>query len=213
MGGRGANYNQTVVKDFYTHNGYSTENDSEVDSFLGLGNGGDTDKWLSSLTDKEKKTISKYALGDFKDINNAMEYENIMFNTSEYKKGKIIKSALDKAVLSKDIIVHRGDFGGLIPNVYGKDVNYILSNVKKGMTFTSPRFVSTSPNKPYENRLISYNIKVPRGNGRGAYIKTLSQEKQKENEYLINANTKYKITKVKRTKNSNDQVTIDLEII
>jgi len=126
-----------------------------------------------------------------------------------YKKGTAIQKALLKYDLKKPITVHRGDDGGLIPNGQNKTPAELKKMLKVGMEFTSNNFVSTSANSPFRLKPVQYNIKVPKGK-RGAYVKGVSSFKN-ENEFLLKANTKYRVTKVTGGQ-KNNKIFVTLEI-
>jgi len=222
-GGRGRRRRrdeETKPVDYYeTRDKYEdSKNNDKVDAMFGYGNGGETDRWEKTLSNEEINEIKSYSGEVYENINEALREEK--FDSEYYEKGMIIQGAIEKFNLKQDIIVHRGDAGGFIPTTYGMTREKILQTFKKGDTFVQPTLISTSPNRPFENRMFAYNIKVPKGK-RGAYIRGISHFGSGENEFLIKAGTKYRITKIEplkekvygKYKESDWRLLVELEVI
>ena len=216
MGGRGSaltTRKSEHYSDFMRGSKSSQENEEQIDKindFFGAGNGGETDRWLNSLTDLEKHRITEYTGSDFENINEALRDEKTY--STAYKRGMEIQKSLENFDLKRNILVRRGDVGGLIPDTYGMTIDNMASMVKamKGQTFHTRSLVSTSPNKHFATKPFIYHIKVPKGKGRGAYVNPISYFKNSENEFLLKYRTKMRVDGCKKV---GDQLVINLSVV
>lgn len=199
-GGRGSSTKQVPhnYQDFYHgHTSYSDEeleDSKKAETLLGYGNGGETDKWMNSLDKDERDSIEVYTDSWYVKINEVSREKDV--HSMYYEDVVNIHKALNKSVLTHNIVVHRGDDGGAfgIKNDMSREDFTKAMKSKEGTMVKFGNFISTSPTRPW-NRRIAYHINVPKGKGRGAYIKGLSSH-MSEHEYLLNNNLKYRIDKV-----------------
>lgn len=214
MGGRGAGFGRSDSRDWeaggsYTNgkkivDGYSVFGDYKAaDAAFGFsaadGSGsGDNDKWIASLTKKERSELEKYGFGaSYYSINEQLRKEQVSKNMS----GRVnaIERAIDKAELKEPIIVSRASGDDLlrglgvesiytIPNKPGdssdairlgmRSASELVSMVNKniGSVVVDKAFTSTtakSGNTSWQDSALNnfvYHIKVPAGKGIGAYV-------------------------------------------
>ena len=167
------------------------EDTKRAEKYLGYGNGGDTDKWLGGLSESNKMDVNVYTGYSYKDVNKAMREHDT--KSDYWELGQSIKKSLSQATLSKGIVVHRGDDGAMFnfkPTSTPEEMVASLRG-KSGKTFTIDNFLSTSTTDPFTGQ-VQYHINVPKGKGRGAYIKKMSNYPT-ENEFLLNSSTKYRL--------------------
>lgn len=152
-------------------------------------------KWVSSLSQAEEKTVSEYTADLYADVNNYLRGhgEKLGNARQEYVDNSIknLDSALQKFDNPSDFVTYRA----IKPEAFsGVDLNSLV-----GKEYTDKAYMSTSPllNSSAVNKNLLMEIKVPGGQNRGAYINKLAgQYKDKEYEYLLPRNSKFKIVGV-----------------
>lgn len=174
----------------------------EVNKFFG-GEGGLLERkksveqqWLKNLSTDESQAIAYYCADGYYDVNAYFR----QVAGSEYidadamkEFAKNLDSAINKFNLSENITVYRG-----IDNDALKDLD--LNNLI-GSIYEDKGYMSTSPIHAdiVERRDALLEIQVPSGQGRGAYVNSLSGFKDDEYEFLLKRGTKCKITSVDLT--------------
>lgn len=174
----------------------SFANVDEAEKVLGKPNfPGPLDDWNDQIAPKHKHAIKQYT-GFWSSKINGIERGSIFktdLNPQEYNQARqyssLIEEALDKYELKQDIVVHRQVSKSLLSEL----------QASKGSLFIDSGFLSTTVVKDSVDRQDSIDmvIKVPKGKGRGAYIKHLS-EHPFENEFLINSHSVYTVDNVKK---------------
>lgn len=193
MGGRGSSSKKAKknerFEDFFRSEDYDAEN-----SFFGVFNKGDNDKWYDSLSKFEKSNIISYTGSKYTDINKYLRDPDGFAGSDSYKKelkrqAGDIQAAITKTPLKKNIVVHRYDNGGFL----GKNV----SDVIIGQTITSKQFISTSTRRKTGFGHIGYDIRIKKGSKAGQYIAGMSYYST-EKEFLIKHGAKFKVTGVSK---------------
>lgn len=189
-------YDKMLSKRQHVHKQFETK--KEIDNFfISDDNGHCTTKqhishrrWLSSLTPHQKHVIQDYTIYGYKSINSYLRgLENRGLNI-DYVKGQV--RALDKAIadysLERPIITYRSIHSEYVLPVSG-DISQLI-----GATYTEQAFMSTSPypNSPALNKDLLMTIKLPSGNGIGAYISEFNE--LSEVEFLVARNSKFYVT-------------------
>lgn len=190
MGGRGSSSKKRIRSkeerfEDLIGSDYGTEN-----SFFGVFNQGDNDKWYDSLSQFEKLNINSYTGNKYKDINKYLRNPDVFEESDSYKKelrrqANDIQAAITKVPLQKSIVVHRYDDGGFL----GKNI----SEVEVGKTITSKQFISTSTRRQTGFGHIGYDIRIRKGSKAGQYIGGMSKFGS-EKEFLLKYGAKFKIT-------------------
>lgn len=158
----------------------------------------DYKEWNIKLSDEEKDAMFMYSGAEYRTLNTALRKSEERKLTKK-QKNRIEK--LDKVIenfnLSKPVTVYR---------VVEPE---IASKITK--TFQDKAFLSTSLDKKailhHDYALLEINI--PKGKGRGAYINDHSMYKNKEYEFLLKRNSKFKVTSKKKEK-GRTIITMDL---
>lgn len=179
----------------YTGKAKSFESTEEIEKFFGESGApllerrkNPAQQWQFSLSATQKKYIHHYTADMYGDINNYLRGR-------EYEKSYNVKEAvenLDKAIedfpLSEDIRVFRA----INPDAFkGKDLKKLIGEryTDKGYMSSSPYLYSTGVNKD-----LVFDIVVPKGKGRGAWVNGLSGFKGKEYEFLLKRGGNFVIT-------------------
>ena len=179
----------------YTGKAKSFESTEEIEKFFGESGApllerrkNPAQQWQFSLSATQKKYIHDYTADMYGDINNYLRGR-------EYGKSYYVKEAvenLDKAIedfpLSEDIRVFRA----INPDAFkGKDLKKQIGEryTDKGYMSSSPYLYSTGVNKD-----LVFDIVVPKGKGRGAWVNGLSGFKGKEYEFLLKRGGNFVIT-------------------
>lgn len=141
------------------------------------------EKWRDNITSAELDATIEYTGSAYTSINNALRKD------TGYYKDTIneIDKSISKFNLKQDIIVYRGVSsaafdGGVIP-----EVGTILQD-KGFMSTTVRKSVASDFDKGY-----ILKINVPKGKGRGAYVKSISNYPN-EHEFLMKRSSKLKVT-------------------
>ncbi len=158
-------------------------------------------RWLDNLSTDEREAISWYAADGYGDINdywrkrNGWEY----ISSNVVKASEKIDSAISKFELKENIKVYRGVGqifeDSIIEKGKWSDIHEIV-----GKTYHDSGYGSTtvlSGNSVAKSKPVLFEIDIPAGKGRGAYINKLAgQNEDIEYEFLIARNSDFKITDV-----------------
>lgn len=159
--------------------------------------------WQGAIDEAEEKSVVKYT-GSYYEVINGMERQTYTYSEGTIAEAKIhssnISSAISKFELADNIVTYRGvDLNAF--GLKGGDNIFSPETIKGmeslvGTTFVDKGFMSTSPVKSSafdsDVRMI---INVPKGKGRGAWVKPISKLKH-ENEFLLQKGSGLKISKV-----------------
>lgn len=182
---------------------YSTFNtENEADTAFDLS----YQHWRKQINSSEKNEIEEYTGSAYVPINGVLrETSNppSQVKDSYLARADNISSAISKFELTENIVTYRGvnlDAFGLL----GGD-NIFSAETEKGMkalvgtTFVDKGFMSTSAVKSsaFNSKDAKISINVPKGKGRGAWVKPLSTYFY-ENEFLLQKGSGLKITKVEK---------------
>lgn len=159
-------------------------------------------QWLDHLSPDERDAISWYTADGYGDINDYWRrrngWESIPVDMVE-DASKQIDAAISRFTLKENILVQRGvdDFYGA--SIIGEtDWNEISETV--GMIFRESGYTSTTAllkNSVATAKPYLFEIEIPAGKGRGAYVNKLAGlNEDVEYEFLIARGSKFKITGV-----------------
>ena len=162
--------------------------------------------WRKQINSSEKTEIEEYTGSAYVSINGVLrETSNPPSQVKDtyLARADNISSAISKFELNDNIVVFRGvdlDTFGLSG---GDDI--FSTATEKGMkaligtTFVDKGFMSTSAVKSsaFNSKDAKISINVPKGKGRGAWVKPLSTYSY-ENEFLLQKGSGLKITKVEK---------------
>nr|DAU37964.1 MAG TPA: minor capsid protein [Caudoviricetes sp.] len=159
-------------------------------------------QWLDHLSPDERDGISWYTADGYGDINDYWRrrngWESIPVDMVE-DASKQIDAAISRFTLKENILVQRGvdDFYGA--SIIGEtDWNEISETV--GMIFQESGYTSTTAllkNSVATAKPYLFEIEIPAGKGRGAYVNKLAGlNEDVEYEFLIARGSKFKITGV-----------------
>ena len=164
------------------------------------------DNWGHQIDGSEKDEIQNYTGSAYVSINEILrEISNppSQVKDSYLAKADSISSAISKFELTENIVTYRGvnlDAFGLS----GGDDMFSTATEKGmkalvGTTFVDKGFMSTSAVKSsaFNSKDARISINVPKGKGRGAWVKPLSIYTH-ENEFLLQKGSGLKITKVEK---------------
>ena len=191
-GGGGAS---TVV-----YNTFNTENEADTAFNSSYQN------WRKQITASEKTEIEGYTGSGYVPINGVLREK--INPTPEAKlaylaEAKQVSSAISKFELNDNIVVFRGvnlDAFGLVggSKIFSTETEKGMKALV-GTTFVDKGFMSTSAVKSaaFNSKDARISINVPKGKGRGAWVKPLSIYSH-ENEFLLQKGSGLKITKVEK---------------
>lgn len=149
-------------------------------------------RWAGLLSDSEKKAIDGYTGTDFTDINLNLR-TNIDDDLDVNKLITNIDKAISKSRLNDNITVYRVvDQNGL----QGMDVNNCIGKIYNDKAYMSTAASYKDVLDGVDDSFTIFKIDVPKGNGNGAYINSLSQYRDEEYEFLLKRDTKCRILKV-----------------
>lgn len=172
----------------------------QIEAAMGLGNGGQADRWAEKLTPWEENAVKWYTGNGHRQIN---EFERLgkhdkMPAEQLMKFSDSLESAIDKGRLDKRMVVNRTSSADLLGGAH------TVADLRKmyGQTFTDKGFMSSEINlanslaNPYGSKhgaeQIYMHIKVPKGEGIGQYVRGLSNANQ-EQEFLFNRGSSFKL--------------------
>lgn len=164
---------------------------------------GATEVWMNGLSSQEKNDIDEYTTAAYVKINKALRQGDE--NDRYYQQGMRIDDAIQRFDLKENIVVHRGDNGGLLDvrGVSDENMEATLQSLV-GRSFKSKNLISTDVAlvpEIFSSSRLEYEIKVPAGKGRGAYVRPLSPLGEDEREFLMSTKNKYRMTGYKKRKN------------
>lgn len=182
------------VNDFFYYDGNERGLKAKKSSLHG--------QWLDHLSPDERDAISWYTADGYGDINDYWRrrngWESIPVDMVE-DASKQIDAAISRFTLKENILVQRGvdDFYGA--SIIGEtDWNEISETV--GMIFQESGYTSTTAllkNSVATAKPYLFEIEIPAGKGRGAYVNKLAGlNEDVEYEFLIARGSKFKITGV-----------------
>ena len=157
-------------------------------------------QWKKSLTEDEQDRIYDYTAGGYGDINDYLRQRGAWEEISAQKvqdSTQYLDSAISRYILKDNIIVQRGVMEDALDELiaqYGDDTNGLI-----GKIFHDNGYVSTSAlygNPVATTKPVIFEISVPAGTGRGAYVNELSGFKDAEYEFLLRRGADYTITDV-----------------
>ena len=147
---------------------------------------------LETLTTLEKSALTWYTGMNYASFNSALRKGKPIHPN----RLKSMDSAMAKSILTEPITVTRGSTADLLGFSGTPSISQLKGLV--GGEFVDKAFVSTSAKASGGfSGLIKYKITVPAGKGRGQYIEKISKYKGgNEVEFLLNRNTKFRVTNV-----------------
>lgn len=152
-------------------------------------------QWIKGLTEDERFVLNSYSFGGYW-VNDELRKGE---NDPNDETIKLMDKAISKFELNKDIKVYRNSSADLV-NGYttAEEINKNL----KGKTVKDLGYMSTSTDKSVSSATdesgaglygdISYEIKVSKGKGKGAFISGISGAPG-ESEFLLKRGTKFKV--------------------
>lgn len=166
-------------------------------------------RWVSSLSKEEERSITEYTADLYGDVNKYLRGYGDKLGDQRQKEVdegiKNIDSALSKFENPEDFVTYRA----INPDAFsGVDLNSLV-----GKAYTDNAYMSTSPllDSSAVNKNLLMEIKVPKGQNRGAYINKLAaQYKDKEYEYLLPRGSKFNIVGIYE---KNGKPVIQMEMI
>ena len=183
MGGRGESL------------GARFEHYQDAYSFFGVGDTFSPEamfpNWQSDINSDERAAVIDYTGSEYQKINSCLR-SNGYDTASKFLKTKIdrIDADIEKFVLSKTLTVLRGSSEHLVGGyTTAAEINANL----KGAIVRDKAFMSTSAvsGDQFPGKIL-YQITVPKGKGRGAFVAPISNFKT-ENEFLLKRGTQFKV--------------------
>ena len=177
------------------------------------------DKWKSSVSADEKDALRWYTADGYGDINDFWRKKNGW----EYINAENVKDAsrnLDAVIsrfkLKDNIVVQRGVEDIFLSSFGVEDIDSVKDLI--GTTFVDAGYGSSTAligNKVATAKPVLYEIEIPAGIGRGAYINEFgNQYKDVEYEFLMPRNSKYIVTDVVINENPiPEQIIIKMRMI
>lgn len=156
------------------------------------------DHWMKSLTQDEKDSILDYTAGGYGDVNDYLRKRGAWEEINEEKVKKAsqyLDSAISRYRLKENIVVQRGVMEDALDDMiskYGDDINNFI-----GKVFRDDGYVSTTAlqgNAVATTKPVVFEISIPAGVGRGAYVNELSGFTDAEYEFLLRRGASYTIT-------------------
>ena len=154
--------------------------------------GGSVATWEKSLTENERLAVEKYSGNYYRVVNNYLRgrYVDSDFKAAELRELKAtienLDSAIEKFVLTDNVKVYRQcDYRML----------KLLKNSPEGIFRDEGYFSTSAVLGSVTSKDITLEIEILKGNGRGAFIDSLSVNKG-ENEFLVARNSEFKILKI-----------------
>lgn len=160
-------------------------------------------KWQFSLTQNEKDCISDYTGGGYYDLNNYLRKIGD-WQKRDAEKEEFIARNLDSAIsrykLRDNIRVQRGVMEDALDNLlaqYSDDISMLIGKIYRDSGYMSTTVLqgnSVATAKP-----VIFEIEIPAGAGRGAYVNQLAgQYQDAEYEFLLARNSKFEITGIEK---------------
>lgn len=156
-------------------------------------------KWQSSLTQDEKDCISDYTGGGYYDLNNYLrkvgDWQSIDAEKEEFI-ARNLDSAISRYKLKDNIRVQRGVMEDALDDLiaqYGDDSSKLIGKIYRDSGYMSTTVLQG--NGVATAKPVIFEIEVPVGTGRGAYVNQLAgQYQDAEYEFLLPRNSKFEIT-------------------
>ena len=184
MGGRGGSF-------------VSHSNRSDSYKFFGVGNAGSSyEMWHRSIDEDEEYEVTRYTGNWYGMVNSVLRSRDFYDDLEPDEQMEVddsiaaLDSAISKFDLKKNLTVFRGSSSTLVG---GYDTAEEINSNLKGAIVQDRAYMSTTANK--RDMLvddITYEIKVPKGKGRGAFVAPISKAKS-EDEFLLKRGTKFKV--------------------
>lgn len=152
-------------------------------------------RWENDITYDEENTVFDYTGALYSPLNESLRDGDTRGFENEIKN---LDSAIKKFNLEDNIVVYRGIGSGGSKNLFGSyniTPEMINSNFV-GTVIQDKAYMSTSikSSVAYDFSSPIIKINVPKGKGRGAYVNSVSQYKNKEYEFLMKRGSNLKIT-------------------
>lgn len=168
-------------------------------------------KWMKSLSSDEKDSISDYTGGGYYDLNNYLrkvgDWKSVDAEKEEFL-AKNIDSAISRYKLKDNIQVQRGVMEDALDSLieqYGDDISGLI-----GKTYRDSGYMSTTVlhgNPVATVKPVIFEIEVPAGTGRGAYVNQLAgQYQDAEYEFLIRRNASFLIKGIEEDADSGKMI-------
>lgn len=155
-------------------------------------------QWQKSLTENEDYAIGDYTGGGYWDINSYLRKTGDWGNiNAEFVKQQIkgLDSAISRYELKDNIRVQRGVTEGALDGLisqYGDDNAGLIGKIYKDSGYMST--TALKGNAVANAKPVIFDIEVPSGTGRGAYVNQLAgQYQDTEYEFLLARNSKFEI--------------------
>lgn len=162
----------------------------ESDAFFGVKSGGSYDEWERDVTFEERYATQVYTGTSYRRINRYLRTGE--FGPYDEQEIKTLVNDIDASIakfdLKRGITVFRGAGSELIGGA--KSVEEI--NAMKGTVVRDKGFFSTTTTREKSFNGMKYEVKVPKGRGRGAWVAPISGIPS-ENEFLLKRNTNFRI--------------------
>ncbi len=166
-------------------------------------------KWIASLSQRQRIDIADYCGDGYADINSYWRKYGDWQEINAEKVRAQTKS-LDEAIASYNLKSDIKTYRAVQPEAFQEYWGNIQGLV--GKEYTDPAFMSTSPFKGSDavNKDCIMELLIPAGQGRGAYINNLSGFQDKEYEFLLARDSKFKIYSVEETE---EKLILKMEMI
>ena len=195
-----------IIKETATYRTF--ENGDEVNDFFyydgeerGKSNG--YKQWQKSLTQYEKEAVENYADRGFYNLNRYLRKENTTLSNANRLDfmAKNIDSAISKFELKDNIRVQRGVTNDVVEDLLSKysdsgDLSDLI-----GKKYVDKAYSSTTAlygNNVANEKTTVFDIDIPAGVGRGAYINQLSKYRDTEFEFIIRRDARFTIKEAKK---------------
>lgn len=182
------------------------KSDKDAEEYFG-------EDWQSSLSDSEILAVNRYTSGDYTDINTTLRSGEALEDDPVIAKCvRGVDTALAKSELKESIQVYRG----ASPKIFGLDKTASIADIEKliGSIVTDNGYTSTSTDPKvasnYSHDKLKFNITVPAGSGRGAYIAGMSLWPE-ESEFLLPRGTSFVVTGVSEDKRG--RAVVDMTVV
>ena len=186
MGGRGSSSGKGISR------AHTFSTGKEADEYFSVGKqGGMFPDWERTATGEERDATNFYTSMSYWEINGYLRKGTLDEASEKIQNAvKNIDSAVKKFNLKDDIIVYRGGSAKLI----GGAITVDQIKAKVGKVFRDDGITSTSVTKDKAyNKGVIYEIKVPKGRGRGIYVEPIT-DFHGEYEFMMGRGTNFKIT-------------------
>lgn len=165
-------------------------NESLQESYdnLGYTNGGETDKWMNGLSQKERDAFWHYS-EDSDPYNDYMRKRTDYITNEEKTEINRIRNQMENFELEKPMIFHRGSGAALLGGA--STVEEVRAMIGKNVVDDAFTSCAATRGKGFSG--IRYHIMTPTGKGIGAFMQGVSTFGSSENEFLFNSGSVFKI--------------------